>query len=77
MAKYTSKYKELTFFVGETVHRFSRGEFSTEDAKVIETLSRVKDVVLVEEAAPKKAAAKPEAKKTAPKKTAARKTSEK
>ena len=78
MAKYESKYKELTFFVGNTVHKFNGGTFSTEDAEVIKVLSRVSDARRIDE--PKKEAPKTEAKPKAtkaPKKSTARKTSEK
>jgi len=65
MAHYTSKYKQLAFYVGDTQHKFSNGEFATDDKAVIAVLDALKDAVKTDEAPapkPKAAPKKPQAK---------------
>jgi hypothetical protein len=73
MAEFKSKYSELSFFVEDVAYKFSGGQFSTEDKKVIEVVEKLRDVTRVDAPKAKKAEAKPKAAR----KTATRKTSEK
>lgn len=43
MAKYTSRYVELGFYVNGTVKRFASGQFVTEDAAEIAVLDALVD----------------------------------
>lgn len=52
MAKYTSKYKELAFYVGGQRKQFSNGVYVTEDKAEIELLGTLRDVKQVAEAKP-------------------------
>lgn len=60
MAKYTSQYKELGFYVNGELKRFSNGQFETSDKDVVAVLDALVDVKKeAEEKAPaKKAPAK-------------------
>lgn len=49
MAKYTSSYKGLLFVADGRLHKFSNGEFHTEDEKVIAELENVLHAEKVEE----------------------------
>lgn len=49
MAKFTCPIKYLVFYVGQDVHRFENGEFTTEDPEVIKVLEQISDVVRIEE----------------------------
>lgn len=60
MAKFTSKYKELAFYVGVHRKQFSGGVYVTEDKGEIAALGLLRDVSRVAEDKPK---AKPAAKK--------------
>ncbi len=72
MAKYTSKYKELGFYVDDELKRFSNGVYEASGKEEQDVLNQLTDVQRVDEQP--KAEAKPAAKpKTAP----ARKTSAK
>lgn len=61
MAKYTSRYKELTFYVGSERKKFANGVFSTDDKDAIAVLDTLRDVIKAEEPKP---AAKPKAEDT-------------
>jgi hypothetical protein len=49
MAAFECKYKELGFFHEEKPFKFSGGKFETEDAGLIGTLEKLKDVVRVDQ----------------------------
>ncbi|MGF9711629.1 hypothetical protein [Paenibacillus naphthalenovorans] len=57
MAKYTSRYAELGFYVDGELRKFIGGEFRTDDAKMIAVLDALADADRVDEpeepAAPK------------------------
>ena len=67
MAVFQSKYRELAFYVDGRKHKFSNGEFTTDDEKVIAVLTKVRDAVRVDEPAqePAKDEDKPEVKDAA------------
>jgi hypothetical protein len=44
MAEFTSRYAELTFYVGDVAKRFSGGRYVTEDAADIAELAKLSDV---------------------------------
>lgn len=48
MAVFQSKYRELAFYVDGRKYKFSNGEFSSNDAKVIAVLAKAKDVKCVD-----------------------------
>lgn len=78
MAKYTSRFKELAFYVKGERKQFRNGEYETTDKAAVSVLDTLADVkaVVEEEVAPKapKAEAKPVAKaKPAPRKPTAKK----
>lgn len=55
MAKYTSQYKELGFYVNGELKRFSNGQFETTDKDAIAVLDGLVDVKKeAEEKAPAK-----------------------
>lgn len=59
MAKYTSRYAELSFYVNGELRKFTAGEYKTEDAAEIAALDGLADAVRVdkpEEKAPKSTA---------------------
>lgn len=45
MAKYTSQYKELGFYVNGELKRFSNGQFETTDKDAIAVLDGLSDAV--------------------------------
>ena len=45
MAKFTSRFPELGFYVGGELRKFYNGEFSTENKEEIEVLEKLADVV--------------------------------
>lgn len=82
MAKYTSKYKSLGFYVNGVHKQFSNGIYETTDKEEIAVLSRVADAVKVDEpqspqAAEPKTEAKPATKVSTAPKAPARKASAK
>jgi hypothetical protein len=58
MAKYKSKYAELTFYVEGEAHSFKDGNLHTEDKEVIAVLDKLEDVKQIEEPKPKVAPTK-------------------
>lgn len=48
MAVFQSKYRELAFYVGGRKHKFSNGEFTTDNEKVIAALAKVRDAKRVD-----------------------------
>ncbi|MBU8715398.1 hypothetical protein KM924_23125 [Brevibacillus parabrevis] len=58
MAKYTSRFVELGFYVNETRRQFNGGRYVTEDPKEITVLDALVDVERVDE--PEKSEPKPE-----------------
>jgi hypothetical protein len=44
MTEFTSRYAELTFYVGDVAKRFSGGRYVTEDTAEIAELSKLTDV---------------------------------
>lgn len=75
MAKYTSKYKSLGFYVNGVHKQFSNGVYETNDSEEIAVLERVTDAIKVETTSkPQVNETKPEAK---PKVTPTRKASAK
>jgi hypothetical protein len=61
--KFKSRFAELSFYVDGERHQFSNGQFSTEDVKVIEAVSKLVDVEVEEEAPTEEVATpKPKAK---------------
>lgn len=67
MAKYTSQYPALGFYVNDELKRFNNGQYATDDNATIVVLDGLTDVKRVD--APK--ATKPEAEKPAPAKAPA------
>lgn len=63
MAKFTSKYPELAFYVGDELRKFYAGEYNTEDKAEIEVLERLTDAQ--REAEPEKPKAEPAPKTSA------------
>lgn len=56
MAKFSSRFPELGFYVGGELRKFYNGEFSTEDKSEIEVLEKLADAQRVDnpaEVAPK------------------------
>lgn len=49
MAKFTSRFPELGFYVGEELRKFYVGQFTTEDKSEITVLEKLADVVRVDE----------------------------
>ena len=49
MTKFTSRYRELGFYVGDRLYQFANGQFMTDDPKVIAAISKLTDAVKVEE----------------------------
>ena len=49
MAKYTSQYSELMFYVNDELKRFSNGEYNTEDKDEITVLDALIDAKRVDE----------------------------
>jgi hypothetical protein len=45
MAKFTSRFPELGFYVGGELRKFYNGEFSTENKEEIEALEKLADAV--------------------------------
>lgn len=45
MAEYRSKYRELSFYVGDEKYTFSNGSFSTDDPKIVAVLDSLSDAV--------------------------------
>ncbi|WP_342439336.1 hypothetical protein NSS79_10695 [Paenibacillus sp. FSL L8-0436] len=52
MEKYTSKYAELSFYVGGQERKFSAGQYEAKTAEEIAVLERLADAIKSEEAAP-------------------------
>lgn len=52
MAKFTSRFPELSFYVGGDVHKFLAGGYSTEDKAEIEVLENLMDAQRVDEPKP-------------------------
>lgn len=79
MAVFRSKYRELSFNVGEEVHRFQDGIYKTDDPKVIAVIDKLRNVVRVDEPTKPKAEVsnKVEEESTKPKAASKRKTSAK
>lgn len=50
MALFRSKYSELSFYVDGKLYSFSGGSFSSDDPRVIEVASKLKDVQRVDTA---------------------------
>jgi hypothetical protein len=50
MAKFTSRFPELGFYVGGEFRRFHMGEFTTEDKAEIEVLEKLTDALRVDRA---------------------------
>ena len=48
MAKFTSRFPELGFYVGGEFRRFHMGEFTTEDKAEIEVLEKLTDALRVD-----------------------------
>lgn len=69
MAKYTSKFKALGFYVNGVHKAFIDGAYETNDADEIATLERVVDAIKQDEA-PKQTEAKPATKAPARKPSA-------
>ncbi|MNT90202.1 hypothetical protein D3C72_2310630 [compost metagenome] len=67
MAKYTSRYAELGFYVNGKFRRFTSGEYRTEDTEEIAVLGTLADATLTEEST-EESAVKPA---TKPRKTTA------
>jgi hypothetical protein len=63
MAKYTTRYASLGFYVGDVRKRFSGGEYVTEDAKEIAVLDALPEINREAEAEPAKTPAAPRAPK--------------
>lgn len=63
MAKFTSHYKELGFYVEGEFKKFNDGRYVTEDEATIEVLSNISDAHRVAEETPKPKSKAP-AKKT-------------
>lgn len=59
MAKFTSKYKELGFYVGGVLKKFDNGVYETDDKGEISVLESLKDVQKAADKAPAKAEDKP------------------
>lgn len=66
MAKYTSRFPELGFYVDGELRKFYVGEYATEDEKEIAALENIADAHRVDEP---KAEEAPKAKPKAPKKS--------
>lgn len=49
MAKFTSRFPELSFYCCGELRKFYNGEFKTEDKAEIEVLEKLADVVRVDE----------------------------
>lgn len=49
VAKYTSKYPQLSFYVDGALKRFSNGEFNTIQTKEIAVLDGLKDAVRIDD----------------------------
>lgn len=49
MAKYTSRYAQLSFYVDNVLKRFSNGEYNTINAEEIAVLDDLKDAIRVDE----------------------------
>ena len=67
MAKYTSQYPALGFYVNDELKRFNNGQYATDDKDEIAVLDGLTDVKKVDEPQ----ATKPEAEKPAPAKAPA------
>lgn len=52
MAKYTSRYPELMFYVNDELKRFSNGVYVTEDKDEVAVLDALIDAVKVDEPKP-------------------------
>lgn len=59
MAKYQSRYKELMFYVGGSLRKFTNGIYVTEDKDEIAVLEKLADVQRVDEESKPKAEPKP------------------
>lgn len=77
MAKYTSKYKSLGFYVNGVHKQFSNGVYETTDVEEIAVLKRVVDAICVDEEPKTEAKAEPTAPKPATKAPAKRTASTK
>lgn len=49
MAKFTSRYSELGFYVGGSLRRFKNGIYVTDEKEEIAVLERTKNVVRIDE----------------------------
>lgn len=72
MAKYTSRYEGLGFYVDEQLYRFHAGQFSTDDPKIIAVLDDLPDVTSVDEDVPAEEEAQTEEPAKTARKTAAK-----
>lgn len=70
MAKYTSKYPSLGFYVNGELKQFSNGSYVTDDKDVVAVLDGIIDAVKVDEP---KTEAKPAPQKASTKRTASAK----
>lgn len=61
MAKFKSKYRELSFYIGDKLLSFSGGSFSTDDKEVIAVLDKLKDVKRVDDPKGKESKKEPKA----------------
>lgn len=63
MAKFTSRFPELGFYVGDDLRKFSAGTYVTDNKEEIETIEKLSDAERVEEpkAEEPKQATKPKA----------------
>lgn len=52
MAKYTSRYKELMFYVDNSPRKFTAGKFETDNKAEQEALAKLADVKRVDEPKP-------------------------
>lgn len=78
MAKYTSQYPSLMFYVGGELKRFSSGEYNTDDKDEIAVLDGLIDAKRADEPAKPQVTKQPEAsEQPAPKKAPTRKASAK
>ena len=71
MAKYTSQYPALGFYVNDELKRFNNGQYTTDDKDEIAVLDELTDVKKVDEP---QATKQPEAEKPAPAKAPAKRT---
>lgn len=61
MAKYTSKYAELSFYVDGTERKFSVGQYEATTQEEIAVLDRLVDAVKTDEEVPEDVPVKPAA----------------